>query len=75
MIQPMKERDLFTVTSTIETLRKEIEELENRLKDREEALPAHTIRPHQIQIIEELEEEIEEKKKQLDELERAAGKG
>jgi hypothetical protein len=28
------------------------------LKDREKALPAHTIRPHQLLAIEELEEKI-----------------
>ena len=48
-----------------ERLKKEIRELEAQLKDREAALPAHSIRPHQLQIIEELEEKIAEKKKQL----------
>ena len=46
-------------------LEREIKELEERLKDRELALPAHSIRPHQLLIIEELEEEIQEKKKRL----------
>jgi chromosome segregation ATPase len=35
-----------------------IEELKAKLRDREAALPAHSIRPHQVQEIEELEEEI-----------------
>jgi hypothetical protein len=39
-------------------LAKEIEALKEELKDREEALPAHTIRPHQLLAIEELEEKI-----------------
>jgi hypothetical protein len=46
-------------------LEMEIEELEARLRDREAALPAHSVRPHQLLAIEELEEEIKEKKKRL----------
>jgi len=49
-------------------LEKEINELEERLKDREAALPAHSVRPHQLQIIEDLEEKILEKKKELEKL-------
>lgn len=49
-----------------EKLHKEIEELEEKLKDREAALPAHSIRPHQLLIIEELETAIEEKKIELE---------
>ncbi len=41
-----------------EDLTKEIEALKEELKDREKALPAHTIRPHQLLAIEELEEKI-----------------
>ncbi len=41
-----------------EELAKEIEALKEELMDREKALPAHTIRPHQLLAIEELEEEI-----------------
>jgi len=51
-----------------EKLKKEIKDLEERLKDREEALPAHSVRPHQILLIEELETSIEEKKNELAEL-------
>ena len=39
-------------------LLEEIQELEEKLRDREAALPAHSVRPHQIQEIEELEEKI-----------------
>jgi hypothetical protein len=46
-------------------LEREIKELEARLRDRELALPAHSIRPSQLLIIEELEEEIKEKKGRL----------
>jgi chromosome segregation ATPase len=45
-------------SSKRERLLKEIEELQAKLRDREAALPAHSVRPHQIQEIEELEEEI-----------------
>ncbi len=41
-----------------EDLAKEIEALKEELKDREKALSAHTIRPHQLLAIEELEEKI-----------------
>ena len=39
--------------------------LREALKDRDAALPAHSVRPHQIMIIEELEEEIDLKEKEL----------
>ena len=41
-----------------EDLAKEIETLKAELKDREKALPAHTIRPHQLLAIEELKEKV-----------------
>ena len=46
-------------------LEREIRELEERLRDRELALPAHSVRPSQLLLIEELEEEIKEKKRRL----------
>ncbi len=46
-------------------LEKEIDDLEERLRDRELALPAHSVRPAQLLIIEELEEEIKGKKRRL----------
>ena len=46
-------------------LEREIRELEERLRDRELALPAHSVRPSQLLLIEELEEEIKEKKSRL----------
>jgi len=49
-------------------LEKEIKNLEEQLKDREAALPAHSVRPHQLQIIEDLEEKILEKKRELEKL-------
>jgi len=41
-----------------ENLTKEIEALRAELREREKALPAHTIRPHQLLVIEELGEKI-----------------
>jgi len=49
-----------------EELNKEIRELEEKLKDREASLPAHSVRPQQMLAIEELEIAIEEKKKELE---------
>jgi len=49
-----------------EELKKEIQELEEKLKDREASLPAHSVRPHQMLAIEELEIALEEKKKELE---------
>jgi hypothetical protein len=51
-----------------EELEKEIEMLEAQLREREDSLPAHSVRPQQILVIEELETAIEGKKKELDEL-------
>lgn len=41
-------------------LLEEIQKLKEKLRDREAALPPHSMRPHQIQEIEELEERIAE---------------
>jgi hypothetical protein len=49
---------------------REIDRLEKELKQREEQLPAHSIRPHQIVAIEKLEEEIREKKERLHRIEK-----
>jgi len=48
-----------------EDLEKEIDELKAELKDREDSLPAHSVQPHQILLIEELEAAIENRKKEL----------
>jgi len=48
-----------------EELKKEIKNLEEKLKDREDALPAHSVKPQQMLIIDELETEIEKKKDEL----------
>jgi chromosome segregation ATPase len=51
-----------------EQLLKEIEDLKAKLHDRQAALPAHSVRPHQVQEIEELEEEIAGLEKMLGEI-------
>ena len=48
-----------------EDLKKEIMELEEKLKVREDTLPAHSIKSHHIFLIEELETSIEKKKSEL----------
>ena len=51
----------------------EIKRLEEALEDREKALPAHSIRPNQLLVIEELEEAISKKKKELEDLKKGGG--
>jgi hypothetical protein len=48
-------------------LLKEIGELKEKLRDRQAALPAHSVRPYQLQEIEEIEERIAELEKLLGE--------
>lgn len=50
---------------TEEELEEEIKALEGELKEREASLPAHSVRPEQMLVIEELETTINEKKKEL----------
>jgi hypothetical protein len=57
--------------SRIARLKIEIERLKEDKADREKALPAHSIRPNQLLVIEELEEEIDRKEKELEGLTRA----
>ena len=53
---------------TEEELKKEIQALEEKLKEREASLPAHSVRPQHMLAIEELETAIEEKKRELERL-------
>ena len=57
--------DKKTLESRANQLVNEIDRLKNELKQREAQLPAHSIHPHQILAIEELEEKIKQKKEQL----------
>ena len=49
----------------IRRLEEEINKLRLEKEEREAALPAHSIRPHQLLAIEELENEISSKEEQL----------
>lgn len=51
-----------------ERLLEEIQQMKAKLRDREAALPAHSVRPHQVQEIEELEEKIAAFEKMLGEI-------
>ena len=46
-------------------LQKELSRLQAELADREAALPAHTVRPHQLIEIEDLEERIADLRQRL----------
>jgi chromosome segregation ATPase len=48
-----------------------IQELKEKLRDREAALPVHSVRPHQILEIEELEEKIAAMEKEFQEISNA----
>ena len=59
----------MTAKEVRENLIKEIEALKAELRERNLSLPAHSLRPHQWMVIEELEDKIrglEEKLKKLD---------
>lgn len=58
-------KDKKALESRMNELVNEIDQLEKELKQREEQLPAHSIRPHQILAIEKLEEKIKQKKELL----------
>ncbi len=50
-------------------LEQELARLEAELAEREAALPAHSIKPHQLQAVMDLEERIEDLKRRLAETE------
>jgi hypothetical protein len=54
-----------------DSLQAKLEERREALKDREAALPAHSVRPHQILVIEELEDEIADLESELKRLNKA----
>lgn len=49
-------------------MEEELARLKNELQEREKILPAHSIRPHQLLILEELEEKIRRLEKELEPL-------
>ena len=57
---------MMSETETTRTdLEKELARLRAELAEREAALPAHSVRPHQLQAVMDLEERIEDLKRQL----------
>ena len=58
-----------------ESLIRQIAELKEELRERELSLPAHSIRPHQLMIIEELENKIHELEEKLNLLDSQKAKG
>ena len=56
-------------SSNRDALQKELEEKKRLLQELEASIPAHSIRPHQIQRIEDLEEEIDLLQKKISETE------
>ena len=50
---------------TRKSLRARLRKLQTELKERKRSIPIHSIRPHQLIEIEELEEEIEELEQKL----------
>jgi hypothetical protein len=53
----------------INELKEIISKLRTELEERESSMPAHSARPHQLMAIEELEETIEAKEAELNDLE------
>ena len=49
----------------IEDLEDEIVKLEEKIKEKGAAMPAHSIKPQMVQEIEDLEEELDSKRKKL----------
>ena len=55
----------MVTSKEIEDLEGEIRNLEEKIKELEAAIPAHSVKPQMIQEIEELEEELDIKRKRL----------
>lgn len=53
----------------LETLKRQVEEAEENLRDIQARIPAHSIRPWQIQELEEAEETVERLKREIAALE------
>jgi len=52
---------------SMEKLKAELKRLEDALADRKAALPAHSIRPWQLEEVEELEDKVKKIRSELDE--------
>ena len=66
MSEVRRAQETLVQEATRLTLR--LNELKEELREREAALPAHSVRPHQLLAIEELEEEITLQEKKLEHL-------
>jgi len=58
----------------VKKLLREIEILKIELQEREKSLPAHSIRPHQLLAVEDLEEKIRTLQERVKQLESPSGK-
>ena len=65
MISKTKLRDHKKIDEDHENIIREIKNLKTELQERELSLPAHSIRPHQLLIIEELENRLHELEERL----------
>ncbi|MGD9160423.1 MAG: hypothetical protein PVG39_18550 [Desulfobacteraceae bacterium] len=63
-----------TMMNSIQQIKEDIRELQSELAERKAALPAHSVQPHQLMVIEELEEEISMKQEVLNTLENTGEK-
>jgi hypothetical protein len=54
----------------IQQIKEDIRELQSELAERKAALPAHSVQPHQLMLIEDLEDEISMKQEVLNALEK-----
>lgn len=57
--------DETAANETIQQIKEDIQELQAELAERKAALPAHSVQPHQLMAIEDLEEEISMKQEVL----------
>jgi hypothetical protein len=64
--------DEITLNTNQQQLKEDIRRLKAELDEREAALPAHSVRPHQLMAIEALEDEISRKQDTLNALEAAS---
>ena len=60
-----------TMMNPIQQIKEDISELQSELAERKAALPAHSVQPHQLMVIEDLEDEISMKQEVLNALEKA----
>jgi hypothetical protein len=61
------------MNTNIQQLKEDIRRLKAELAEREAALPKHSVRPHQLMAIEDLEDEISRKEEALKALEKESG--